>query len=125
MAKEKDLLDEAKLLNEELLVSCTTLLAQGFLHFTMVCSMCCCQSHRYSTTMISNSAKSGSQPAKRAIDRAAMAVRQYSSSQLAGCSFVAHFIAHFPETHNTIMPCQVLIDRDASQQTMLRLLDLL
>ena len=41
MAKEKDLLDEAKLLNEERLVKCITFLPQRLLHFMMAyCTWC-------------------------------------------------------------------------------------
>lgn len=44
MAKEKDLLGEAKLLNEERLVKCITFLPQRLLHFMMAYSTWCLES---------------------------------------------------------------------------------
>ena len=41
MSKEKDLLDEAKLLNEELLVSATILIPQCHVHCMMTCGAHC------------------------------------------------------------------------------------
>ena len=46
MAKEKDLLEEAKLLNEERLVRCITFSPQRLLHFMMAFSTWCFESRR-------------------------------------------------------------------------------